>query len=356
VTELAPVSEGDSGRLAAFLADFPGETKDIAYWGRRLRLWWEDNPAFDQRVSRGWVLLDDGGRIGGFLGNIPALFKLNRREERAFGATTWRVTPALRTSSVHLYLAHLEASRGALAFNTTANANVARVLAYLKFRMLRSHPSGRVFLVPVKGKAVATGYLRGRNLPGAVVDGAAIAARIATAPLEALARVVPRDVRVLRSAEGCFDDLWERTRDRYANTSVRTASQVRWRFFSEHSPRVVLGAFHKGRLRGYAAFERTSWRDVRTLAMIDLWTEPENEGHIVQSLVAEAWDFARKSGHELLALYDYAEHHATLFRRIGVLATSSEPRVHHYRTGEDGSGDMVPGVSYLTSLEGDRSL
>ena len=116
----------------------------------RLRLghWWERNPSFSEDFPRGWVLRAEAGAIAGFLGNIPRLFRSHGHDRRVFCATTWRVLPPYRNSSLRLYAAHVAAGKRTLLFNTTANASAARVLEYLKYQSLPKSGSGRAFLLP----------------------------------------------------------------------------------------------------------------------------------------------------------------------------------------------------------------
>ena len=108
------------------------------------------------------MLREDDRRITGFIGSVPSQVQLRHREQRAFGGTTWRVLPDHRRNSLRLYLEQIEVQGSWLLFNTTANADVERVLDYLRFKSVPSHRSGRTYLLAVDPGRATRGYLQQR--------------------------------------------------------------------------------------------------------------------------------------------------------------------------------------------------
>ena len=59
--EVSRVSEADYAALSSFLADFPEDESGSAdAWLRRMRTWWDLNPAYDDALTRGWLLREQG--------------------------------------------------------------------------------------------------------------------------------------------------------------------------------------------------------------------------------------------------------------------------------------------------------
>jgi hypothetical protein len=355
MTAVVAVRAADYAQLAQFLATFPGETYAQDFWIRRFATWWDDNPAFDEGCVRGWVVRDDQGNTAGFIGNVPSLFQLQRRELRVFGGTTYRVLPANRNSSVRLYLAQIAAQGSALLFNTTPNPGVERVLDYLQFRSLPSHRSGRRFLVAIDPGRAMRAHLRSRleHLPDAI---AGVPLALAQLPLRYRLRGAALEVRILQRADEAFDDLWSRTRDRYANTSIRSAAQVQWMCFANaDARRTLLGCYAGGSLSGFAIFGDTLWRGTRVLDLVDLWTDgPRHE--VARALLAAVWEYARKHRHAVVALYDYQPGDAELFRDLGIFLTLPDPRKHYYRCPESEDRALSLAETCFSGLEGDRFL
>src|SRR5437867_3956162 len=98
MTELRPVQPQDYTALSQFLRDFR-VSREPAFWLRRMRHWWEDNPAFSPALERGW-LLEDNRRIVGFLGVIPRLIETPAGLGVSSNTTTSWVLPEYRRHSL----------------------------------------------------------------------------------------------------------------------------------------------------------------------------------------------------------------------------------------------------------------
>lgn len=357
MSELTLVRSSDYAQLSRFHAAFPGEVRTPAFWEQRFRYWWDDNPAFDEDVPRGWMLRDGTGAIGGFLGNVPSFFRMQGREQRVFGATSWRVLQEHRSSSIPLYLAHMEAGASSLLFNTTPSESAVRVLEYLKYRSVPSSSSGRAFHVAVRAGAAMGAYLRDRQVPEFVKWVAGAPLRLAQIPLETVLRCTSRaGVRVLSHADSAFDDLWHRTCNRHTNTSVRSAAQVNWLCFSNPDFRkTLIGCYEHGKLRGFAIFADARPRGVKALELCDLWTEAPDDG-VTRAILAGTWDHAKRNDYAVIVLHDYSAALTRLFRRLGLFFTTGDTTRIFYRSPDSANIDLALGDSYLTGLEGDRAL
>src|SRR5204862_2980909 len=83
------------------------------------------------------------------------------------------------------------------------------------------------------------------------------------------------DVRELTRADETFDDLWQRTRTRWANTNVRTAQMVNWYCFAKQPAEKRLFAYLEGgELLGYMVLLVKGDAGRRLMECVDVWIDP----------------------------------------------------------------------------------
>ncbi len=358
--EVNRVSEADYDALATFLAGFPGDQSGGAgSWRRRMRAWWELNPAFDPGFTRGW-LLREGGAIVGFLGAIPWKFQLGGRETTIFAGTTWRVLPEYRGLSFALKRRQMSEHEDALHFSTTPREEVERLLVLLGYEPMRPHrgtESHSVIVLDVEKTLRA-------QLNGTASS--ALIAKAAAGPLKALQALRTRRLRncahgnvfPLRHADARFDELWERTRDRYPSTHLRTAEMINWYCFaSREFEKTLFGYFEGGRLAGYSVFLSTERRGLKFFECVDLWTEqgPRRE-LIVGALVEKARRWAEAASCDRLYLPHFDRRIAAVYAGLGLLRLTRPPRPGLFRGPSDLMRQLTPANSYLVLAEGDYGL
>jgi hypothetical protein len=96
-------------------------------WERRMRHWWDENPAACDVHDRGrWVHAD--GRLVGFGGLIPALHAWQGRKVPALYATTLCVDAAHSNAAALMFLQQREAAYNYLIAHTTPNPRVQQAL------------------------------------------------------------------------------------------------------------------------------------------------------------------------------------------------------------------------------------
>lgn len=357
MSKVTIVRAADYAELSEFHSAFPGDIQSPTFWEQRFRCWWDDNPAFDEGVVRGWIVRGQTGEIGGFLGNVPSLFRIGGKDRRVFSATTWRVLPEHRSASIHLYLAHMEAGAGCLLFNTTASSHTFPMLEYLRYRSLASSVSGRTFFVAVNTKSVMAAYLHGRKFPVIVKLLARAALMLAQFPLQVMMAIKRGDqVKVLPEADATFDELWERTRGMYDNVSVRTAAQINWLCFSNPKlKKTLIGCYQNGKLRGFAIFSDSQRRGTKALELCDIWSEVLGDD-ATSSLLVGAWDHAKRHNYDVIVFRDYCTALSSTFRKLGFLLTAGDTSRIFYRPTDSAAMDFSRSDSYFSSLEGDRVL
>lgn len=89
---------------------------------RRFNFWWLKNPAFRKNDIYGWIILDTyKKKIKGFLGNIPADYKINGKIYNTVSASTWVVDSDCRKYSIYLYFSYLKQKKDLFLNSTPAN-------------------------------------------------------------------------------------------------------------------------------------------------------------------------------------------------------------------------------------------
>lgn len=367
------IAAGDEADIARFLAAFPDDHHGEDRWRARLHHWWDANPAFRgagmsaapaqqeppssaQLPPRGWTLRDADGTIAGFLGNIPRWFRRSGRDIVAHCASTWRVLPAYRQLSLHLYAAHITAGRHTVLINATPNAGVIKVLESLKYRTVAVSSSGRRFLLPLRPANLARAFAGDRT--GATVMALAGAAALSATALPARWRLaVPRghELRDITAPSTDIDALWLATRDQVANTSVRSSDQLAWLCLdNSHAPKQIFGCYTAGTLDGFAVTRDVSSDGVRTMEMLDLWPAKMPRETLL-ALLAGARDRAEAAGCDALIFHDYSAALHDGIRAAGVRLTRPDTALLYTRAG-DGGAPITRENSYLSGLEGDAGL
>jgi hypothetical protein len=341
------ITDTDYTGLAEFLSAFPGDEKSPEQWQQRFRYWWDDNPAFDESWTRGFVIVDSGLTVG-FVGSFPTLFKCGEQIVKAFNGTTWRVLPDYRNLSIELWIKNREISNHVLSFNTTPTDTVIKLISKLNYRLLPwgSEQESLYILNPsVYTHKVFYGWFPiispligvGINLKQAMV-------RKATKGKYAY--------KTLPGTDKSFDELWERTKDTFAYTNVRTADSVQW--YSKNS--ILIGIYHEDFLQGYAIATETVINKVKELYMADLWLFPSIELHkAISGLVDFVIGIAKMRNCSMVRFPHFTEKLAVAYKKKGLLHKKINRR-NYYRLPSSLQIDFTSDNSYFTLLQGDYGI
>ncbi len=358
--EVSRVSRTDYPALSIFLANFPDDEAGRAdAWLNRMRTWWDLNPAYDDALTRGW-LLREHGEIVGFLGSIPWRFQLGGHETTVFAGTTWRVLPAYRGMSIALKRRQMDEHEDVLHFSTTPRAEVERLLKLLGYEPMRGgHGDETHSVIVLDFEKLLRKRLNGRT-------SSKVIAKHAAWPLKAfqqfrmrrLRRCAYQKVRELHEADAAFDELWERTRTRCPTTNVRTAAAVNWYCFSSPEfDKTLLGYFDGDRLAGYMVLLSTDRRGMRISECVDLWIEPgPHREKIMGALVEKARQCAEYASFDLLHLPHFDRPTSAIYRRLGLLQRSGPRRPGFYKGPDELMHQLTPANSYIVLAEGDYGL
>jgi hypothetical protein len=150
-----------------------------------------------------------------------------------------------------------------------------------------------------------------------------------------------------------FDELWTRTRGRWANTNVRDSAAIRWQLADPDVPK-KLAAFRAGeRLAGYAIFKSTQWRSLPVLDCVDFWCDPNHEAAVLAAAVRFALDYGTKHDFTLAAFPHFNRTHGEQLHRLGLFQYSFATR-RAYALGADRFWSrMIAKNSWFAGLQGD---
>ena len=349
---IIPLGCADYEELSVFLAAFPGETLGGKFWLDRFAFWWESNPAFGKGFERGWVLRS-GGRIVGFCGIIPSKFQLLEKETTVFSTTTWRVLPEQRSQSLQLLFKVINASRQSLLFCTTPGDITVSVLKALKFQLLPARVPRRSVVVTNAERVIRTLFRHNRS--------AAVLGKLAGGAVERLqavwsrcsdSRTDGRSVRVLAAAGSEFDQLWNRTRKRYANTNVRTAETLAWYCFGNPSfGKKLFGFYRDGELQGYMMCRLNEGGWLRVFECLDIW--PDNQA--LGPLVSAAWTYAKTQRYDLCTFPHFDHAIGAGLKSLRLFQVRDRARRDYVKIGAAGV-QMTDADSYFVGAQGDDGL
>lgn len=349
--------------LSEFLAAFSGGTETRPFWLRRFRFWWEHNPAFAENVERGWVLRSQGGIVG-FCGMIPAKFRRSGKDETVFTATTWRVLPEHRSESLSLFFKVINASKQTMLFCTTPGDATIAVLKALKFERLPQEDRRRT-IVCINSQRIVSALLAERfKHPPGILKGLGFALARAVTVIQAVRlrsvgdRPVGMDVKELHEADHGFDELWERTKDRYRNTNVRDARTLNWFCFANRDfAKKLFACYWEGRLIGYAVcrVNQTNRLNLRVVECLDLWGDPVS-GSALGPLVHAVQAYAREHAYDLVLFPHFNRDLGMALRGRGMIQVREKERREYFKVRPVSADEITAANSYFVAAQGDNGL
>jgi hypothetical protein len=347
VASVREVSSSDYDPLASFLAGFPDEPRNTAFYLESFGIWWDANPAFQDGVPRGWVITDNE-RVVGFLGNIPTFFQLNGRQIVAFSATTWRVLPDYRSQSLSLYYRLIASAKRTVLFDTTAADDGIRIREALKFQ-----------LMPRQSFDTGVGILRFDRVVGHKIGDGRVARALAI-PLKLYqlwrrSRASDSEVRVerLTCAGSDFDRLWEETKGVYEHTNVRSAAAINWLCFTSTSPeKILLAGYKADRLCGYVICSQRPYGTLSMLECLDLWINPRDSG-LVKILAEAALDHGQKMGCDFVAFPYFNRSLQEDLSDLGLFQWKSELRRDFIKVNPEVGNSVKERSAYFVGAQGD---
>lgn len=266
---------------------------------------WERNPAHRANSAIGWVIETGPGEIGGYIGNLPLLYRFKGEEIRAATPYSWATDPACRGYSLALLDRVVRQPGVDLIVCTTPNAPASRVYTAVQFRKIPAGDWEKSHFWITGYRGFAKSALRSQNIPGLLASPAAGALYVRDA-LRGLGRArLDPQFEILTRFDSRFDrfyaDLAREHRDRLF--AVRDRATLEWHFgeslASGHA--WVLGASHGGRLVACAILDRRdhSALDLKRIRFAD-FQALEGWKHGFEPALSAALEICRAQGAHVL--------------------------------------------------------
>jgi hypothetical protein len=334
---------------------------------------WRRNPALAKmrcEPPMGWVL-ESGGKLVGYLGNISLLYRYGDRTLRAVAGCGFAVEPAYRALSFCL-VASFYRQRGVdLYLTTTASEVVGKIARAFKsdplpqadyekvlFWILRPYPFARVVIEGLKLRASISRM--GTPLASFVVEADKILRR--RWPRRCSTCFTVSEI----SASDIGDDfqaLWlEKLSERpELLLADRSPAALRWHFESctDAATVRIFCCYKKGELLGYAVIrnERKQANGLRVSMIADMLAK-QDDPIIVSQLWAAAYDHTKRAGSHILQVLGFPgcirqlcwqwRPYLTIDPVLPFYYKAAEPMLH--KTLSDGM------AWYATGFDGDRTL
>lgn len=325
-------------------------------WVERFQTWWDKNPSFSPSVSRGWGIRENG-KLVGFFGNIPFALKVGDSNVTAVAATTWFVESEFRGRgrSLGLLLEHIKQGQDTILFNTSASTEVASVLEKFRFQKIIDQAPPYQSWVLTDPKSVFESRLKQKGL---VFLASPISSffRLGQQTRLNLKKQLHYTTKEISNCGKEFDDLWERTKNRYSTTVVRTSAVLNWYCFSTPIlAKTVIGAYEHNKLVAFIILGERESDGYRTIECLDYWGENEN-AEVVSALFKHAFQFAMQKKAGILQFTHFNASLGEALKQTGMFTRTLVADRRFYSPGKPFSEDVLKKNTYLSYMVGDHGL
>ncbi len=359
MNEIYPVQKEDYNKLAIFLSNFENATKNetLEFWYSRFALWWDKNPAFNAELLRGFIL-DCDGRIVGFIGLIPSLFQLSGEQTIVFSSTTWRINRKFRgILSLKLLFMLIDYVEESIYFNTSSSGRIAKMHKRLRLKNIFPEERLKTYYVFINPWNILCEKLH-----------KFLFLKIALAlfyPVIGLYHLMIKlvikmsrefyETRIVRKADGIFDELWESTRMKFQNTNVRTSEVINWYCSNNGMDKNILfGCYLNGKLLGYAlCISQGGNKRAKILTVADVWCQID-DNPVVFSLLKKCLKYGVENNFDLVLLPVFSEKIRSFSRKF--ILNKPSAGSYFLKAKPEILDKIEEGPSYFTYFQGDWGL
>jgi len=265
---------------------------------------WQINPAIkaaQKKPSLGWVL-EDGGKMVGFFGNVPLLYQYGGAPVIASDASLWGVEKDYRVDTERLSNAYFNQENADLLMVTTAIKPTARIFERYGAARLPQPDFDQILYWIIDGQGFVRaglqkkGYSAVASWVGGGLGGVVLNARMRLFGRRPFALLNDINIITVNEIDDAFDSLWRQKVKEYPNRllAVRDAATLRWHFsagrFSDQT-RVVC-CHRSGHLAGYAVLIRDDVPTIglKRLKLADLFVAGDDPA-IIGALLTAAFEY-----------------------------------------------------------------
>ena len=150
--EVREVEINDYSKVADFLSlNFLPQLPSRSYLDK-FNLWWDKNPFFTNEDIRGWILVDPENDLAvkGFLGNIPADYRVGEQVLKTASPSFWCVDLEYRTKALDLLFPYIRQNKDILV-NSTPGPVTEKIFAGLGFKNINNELKSYMHFCNVNG-------------------------------------------------------------------------------------------------------------------------------------------------------------------------------------------------------------
>ena len=330
----------------------------------------ETNPAVlgSSNSINGWVM-ESNGKIVGYLGSIPMLFRFENNDVTAAAASSFAVDPDHRSSSLKLTAAFLNQKNIDLFLVTTANPEAEQIFRFFKVKSIAQKNYNQVLFYICNNSNFLKSALIKKNLPSAI----AFVGSIFLAPLLYCERMLkwrfpkgegPNEIKLIsvKSIGNEFDELWKKktAADPQRLYAYRTSSFLRWHFerFSEQMVKILCAYYHNT-LVGYAIIMREEVFKIglSRYKIVDLFVENDDLNTIDQ-LIKASYNYAKKDGASVLEMIGFPEYIRSRFAIGNPYSRMLPSWPYLYKSTDSSLRNKLKSkpIWYASPFDGDASL
>jgi acyl transferase domain-containing protein len=306
-TVIREVALSDYAQIMALLSRNGLETRTREQWEHL----WVNNPVYKKldKWGMGWVV-QNSGRIVGYLGTIPVSWQLHGREILGASLYAFSLDVAHRGQGL-LLLNRLLECRGAEYFvGSTANANSSKVLDRLGIERVPvgDWENSAFWITDYPG--FANSFITRKRWPASLASFASLALR-ANDTLRKVASPEPKHpLHRQENFEHGFQDFWQELQYAYPDRflATRSAEILEWHFKDSlrQGRTWVVSHSVNSRILAYAVFQRQDNREVglKKMRLVDWQCLPGSEG-VLESALAWALNECRSQGVHMLEAFGF---------------------------------------------------
>jgi hypothetical protein len=349
MVEIRELNTDDYEELSLFNAQFPGDKRTKEDWLNRFQHWWDNNPAFDDKWIRGFLLIADG-KIVGWVGSFPTWFKAGENIVKAFNGTSWRVLEPFRKYSIDLWTKNREISKHFISFNTTPTEDVIKMitrLGYVKYPWGGNRES-YYLLKPYKYIQEILPQTWHRLLP--------LMGTFIILYQKAKIRLVKSNLtlKLLDINADEINELWNRNKNRIEFTNVRDSLAIQW--YAEN--KLLLGVFLGEKLTAIAILDlrKNLKYDSFELTFVDCWVDYEiSIMSVLSAIVRFCIKYAKENDVSRLRFPHFSPEYSNTLKKIGLL-TKKYDHPGYIRIPDYLKKSFTNESSYFTLLQGDYGV
>ena len=353
---ISSVKRDDYENIIKFLSKFENETRNAKFWKNRLKIWWEKNPAFTNKIKRGWILKDlDKNLIVGFIANIPTFFQIGGKKIIVNNGSTFRVKKEYRMHSINLYLKWVNYSDNTIHFSTTPTKVVEIILKSLKFEKFPKTPEF-INNIPINLHSLFKyKYIENDFLIKTIKIFRYFPFYFYYFSFKSFF-IKNFKVKIIKKVGKNFDELWSRTKDKYLNTTYRDSKYINWYCDGKFNQnKIIFGLFNEDKLEAYFIFHIKDGKYIRSLNCLDIWGN-EISTLTLKLILFEVLKFSKKNNLDIIEFPYFNSEVDNYYKKIRFFK-----RKHSFRRYYKVKGDLLKNTdfnkrTFLTFAQGDIGL